>query len=179
MKFLDFLNESTPSIKQQWIEKAKEAIEADAAIVYDVAEKFGQQVDNIKHMKWFIRELALQMAEDKGENPYERSTKKKTNHLKESKEPPKNVKPEDVKHTQELINASARAATTVVADTKVFLKTKWNDPKYGFKQHYKTFDDYMKDHHMQNHTKAALTEFKKMLDDDVEEMLTDMLKPRK
>jgi hypothetical protein len=74
MRFKDFLTKgetkSPLPVKKEWLEKAKKAIDRDDTIIYDVAENFGQQVDNIKHMKWFIREVAISLAEESHKSPY-------------------------------------------------------------------------------------------------------------
>lgn len=45
-----------------WIAKAQHAIDTDAAIIYDVAADCGQIVDNVKHMRWFVRAVADELS---------------------------------------------------------------------------------------------------------------------
>lgn len=46
------------------IAQAKELIEADDQIIYDVADDRGQIVDNVKHMSWFVQSVAQWLADD-------------------------------------------------------------------------------------------------------------------
>ena len=73
---------------------------------------------------------------------------------------------ESIKQTPHLVNASTKAAISIVSDTKLFLTSMWNDPKSGVKKEYKTFNEFLKDG-LQDHAEQALVEFKKMLDKSV------------
>lgn len=61
------------------LQQAKELIDADDPIIYDVAADRGQIVGNVKHMSWFAQAVAAWLAEDpsyyeafqRGENPGE------------------------------------------------------------------------------------------------------------
>jgi hypothetical protein len=38
--------------------RAEEAIANEETIIYDVAANYGQMVDNVKHMSWFVQAVA-------------------------------------------------------------------------------------------------------------------------
>ncbi len=40
------------------LERAKGAIEAGEGFVYDIAAEYGQMVDNVGHMGWFVEAVA-------------------------------------------------------------------------------------------------------------------------
>lgn len=43
---------------------ARQAIEQDANVIYDVAANSGQMVGNVKHMNWFVDAVADWLQED-------------------------------------------------------------------------------------------------------------------
>lgn len=51
-------------ITQELIAQAKELIDLNDDIIYDVAANSGQIADNVKHMSWFQREVAEWLADD-------------------------------------------------------------------------------------------------------------------
>ena len=50
--------------KQQALSKADELIENDDSLIYDVAWERGQQVANVKEMKWFREAVARYIMDD-------------------------------------------------------------------------------------------------------------------
>jgi hypothetical protein len=52
------------NVTPELVSQAKELIENDDPIIYDVAAETGQIVGNVKHMSWFVREVAEWLAED-------------------------------------------------------------------------------------------------------------------
>jgi len=46
------------------LSRAEDAIENDEHFIYDVAADMGQQVDNVRHMKWFLKAVANWLIED-------------------------------------------------------------------------------------------------------------------
>lgn len=54
--------------KQFYLERAKAAIDADENIIYDVASNLGQNLDNVKDMAWFKKQVAVWIAHDQGED---------------------------------------------------------------------------------------------------------------
>jgi hypothetical protein len=53
-------------ITPELIQQAKDLIDADDEVIYDVAANSGQIVGNVKHMSWFQREVAEWLAEEQG-----------------------------------------------------------------------------------------------------------------
>ncbi len=51
-------------VTPELIRQAQELIDADADVIYDVAADTGQIVGNVKHMSWFVRNVAEWLAED-------------------------------------------------------------------------------------------------------------------
>ena len=43
------------------LQRALDAIERDEAVIYDVAANYGQIVDNVKHMCWFVEVVAEEL----------------------------------------------------------------------------------------------------------------------
>jgi rubrerythrin len=50
--------------KADLLHRAEEAIENDEHFIYDVAADVGQNVDNVRHMRWFLRAVANWLIED-------------------------------------------------------------------------------------------------------------------
>lgn len=55
--------ESAPTAKDL-LSRAEDAIENDEHFIYDVAADVGQQVDNVRHMRWFLKAVANWLIED-------------------------------------------------------------------------------------------------------------------
>ncbi len=53
-------------VTPELIRQAKELIDADDPIIYDVAADRGQIVDNVREMSWFVRDVAAWLADDEG-----------------------------------------------------------------------------------------------------------------
>jgi hypothetical protein len=56
-------SKGAPTAKEL-LSRAEEAIENDEHFIYDVAADTGQMVDNVRHMKWFLRAVANWLIED-------------------------------------------------------------------------------------------------------------------
>jgi len=54
------------SLSPELIAQAKDLIEADDPMIYDVAADSGQIVGNVAHMSWFVRAVAEWLAEEQG-----------------------------------------------------------------------------------------------------------------
>ncbi len=46
--------------------RAKSAIERDEGFIYDIAANFGQMVDNVGHMRWFVEAVANWLIDNTG-----------------------------------------------------------------------------------------------------------------
>lgn len=97
---------------------------------------------------------------------------KKLKDILESNELTPDLK-EGVKHTPELTSASIRAAVAIIADTKSYMKSVWNDPKSGAKKEFSSFDEFLKAG-IRKHTDDALKEFSRMLAQEIAGDVADL-----
>lgn len=71
MRFKEFLVEAEVPIKKEWLDKARKAIDNEDSDATDVAWDLDKDFRLVRNKNWFIREVAIKMAEHKDENPYE------------------------------------------------------------------------------------------------------------
>jgi hypothetical protein len=53
-----------PVRNKNYIDMALEAIDRGDEVCYDIASEYGQNFDNVKHMRWFIKAVAEQLEDD-------------------------------------------------------------------------------------------------------------------
>ena len=46
------------------MKRVQSAIDRDESFIYDIAEEYGQDLDNVKHMKWFRSRVAERLIND-------------------------------------------------------------------------------------------------------------------
>jgi hypothetical protein len=54
-------------MKIDWMARARTAILHDRQVIYDVAEIYGQIVDNVKHLTWFQFAVANRLRKDRND----------------------------------------------------------------------------------------------------------------
>lgn len=64
----EYQEQDMKKTKMFYLDRAQAAIDADEDIIYDVASNLGQNLDNVKHMAWFKKQVATWIAHDRGDN---------------------------------------------------------------------------------------------------------------